>query len=343
MKPNERDELIQCGLNQTYTLRPSNRWRCWVIQRLIRQGYMIPLSQAHNPEYQPRPFYILPENTTVTLAPCLTSMALLLSLRGERMSKKLARKIKPDRAVARFYSPDEVQAAQARAYDEGWIARKAYEQELLVPFWDRLTALILTVQEALLPAALLPGMRDVDSVRASFEQNALHIRLYALLTDATTAARKANSAPQMIDDLTALVVPVWKAAHDFITGKDPQGTGLIDLAGQEKRLIGALYESRRALVPGGRAPGMTEASRWLGARLMALKEQHPVSNFDSPGRRIRNELAERAARAEAGTVSEALMAAEQQVLDTLTPISPGKLGRYCRDTYYRYIGGPKTT
>jgi hypothetical protein len=67
MEPNERDELIQCGLNQTYTLRPSNRWRCRVIQRLIRQGYMIPLSQAHNPEYQPRPFYILPENTTVTL------------------------------------------------------------------------------------------------------------------------------------------------------------------------------------------------------------------------------------------------------------------------------------
>ncbi len=67
MNPNERDELIRCGLNQTYTVRPSNRQRCQVIQGLVRQGYMIPISEAHNLEYEPRPFYMLPKNTTVTL------------------------------------------------------------------------------------------------------------------------------------------------------------------------------------------------------------------------------------------------------------------------------------
>ena len=67
MEPNERDELIRCGLNQTYTLRPWNRQRCQVIQGLVRQDYMIPLSEARNPEYEPRPFYTLPKNRTVTL------------------------------------------------------------------------------------------------------------------------------------------------------------------------------------------------------------------------------------------------------------------------------------
>jgi hypothetical protein len=67
MEPNERNELIRCGLNQTYTLRPWNRQRCQIIQGLVRRGYMIPLIEAHTPDFEAGPFYTLPKNTTVTL------------------------------------------------------------------------------------------------------------------------------------------------------------------------------------------------------------------------------------------------------------------------------------